>query len=213
MAAHARVMRDQGHHVRIIVGAGADVIAGVDTIVLPELSSRGPAIDAVNRDLARGTVSMEFEQLVTQIEAGLERALAGVDVLIVHNVHTLHKNLAFTEALYRRSVAGRGPRTLAWCHDFAWSDPLYAADVHAGAPWDLLRTAWPDVRYVVVSEDRREILANLLALPADQITVVTPGVDPEVLFKLRTRDRPVGAALRPARRRPVAAASCSDHPP
>ncbi len=184
MAAHARVMRERGYEVRMIVGAGADVIEGVETVVLPLLSSRGPLIDTVNRELNAGTVGPDFERLVAEIDAALEAALTDVDVLIVHNVHTLHKNLAFTEALYRRTVAGRAPYTLAWCHDFAWSDPLYAGDVHPGAPWDRLRSVWPNTRYVVVSEDRREILADLLDLPPDQITVVTPGVDPASLFKL-----------------------------
>ncbi len=180
-ACHAPA-RPPGPHHR---GRGRGCDARRRNGVCPNSAPVGPLIDVVNRELATRQVSPEFEQLVmTDRSRRSISALAGVDVLIVHNVHTLHKNLAFTEALYRRSVAGRAPRTLAWCHDFAWSDPLYAAEVHPGAPWDHLRTAWPDVRYVVVSEDRREILADLLGLPADQITVVTPGVNPAVLFKL-----------------------------
>jgi mannosylglucosylglycerate synthase len=184
MAAHAHVMVRAGYRVRIVAGSGADVIPGAETFIIPALSSRGPLVDAVNRDLQRGYIGAEFEEQVVAIERELDRALAGVDVLVVHNVHTLHKNLAFTEALYRRAVAGRGPYTLAWCHDFAWSDPLYADDVHAGAPWDRLRTVWPHTRYVVVSEDRRAMLADLLGMSPRDIAVVTPGVDPVALFKL-----------------------------
>src|SRR5207248_1667690 len=84
----------------------------------------------------------------------------------------------------RLHAAGRAPRLLAWCHDFAWRDPLYSAELHDGHPWDLLRSAWKDVRYVVVSQDRRTILAEMFSLEPDQIAVVTPGIDLTAFLKL-----------------------------
>ena len=95
---------------------------------------------------------------------------------IVHNALTLHKNLALTAAL-EKLHARLAFRMIAWCHDFAWQDPLYTGSLHPGYPWDLLRTSWERVRYVVVSESRQQDLADLLGLPEDQIQVVTPGID------------------------------------
>ena len=159
IAAHARVMAADGHRVRVVVGRGGPLQPGVEVRVEPELDSRGAEVEQVARELAAGTAGPAFEALTTRIAGRLDQAFAGVDVAIVHNVLTLHKNLAFTAALHRLHSAGRAPRLLAWCHDLAWLDPLYTPALHTGYPWKLLRMPWPGVRYVVVSSDRRALLA------------------------------------------------------
>lgn len=184
IAAHARVLAQVGHRVRIVAGSGGVVGPNVETWLDPLLGSRGPQIEQVNAELARGIKSVEYRALVDQIAGILAEALAGFDTLIVHNVLTLHKNLALTAALRRLHTEGRAPHLLAWCHDFAWLDPLYTAELHKGEPWSLLHTAWPETRYVVVSQDRRGMLASLLNMPADEIAVVTPGVDLAAFLKL-----------------------------
>jgi glycosyltransferase involved in cell wall biosynthesis len=184
IAAHARVMAADGHRVRVVVGRGGPLQPGVEVRVEPELDSRGAEVEQVARELAAGTAGPAFEALTTRIAGRLDQAFAGVDVAIVHNVLTLHKNLAFTAALHRLHSAGRAPRLLAWCHDLAWLDPLYTPALHTGYPWKLLRMPWPGVRYVVVSSDRRALLAGLLNIAPDQVAVVTPGVDLAVFLKL-----------------------------
>jgi mannosylglucosylglycerate synthase len=183
MAAHARVMAADGHQVRLVVGRGG-ATPGAEVLVEPDLGSRGPEIEAVAAELAAGSADAAFESLVARIAERLAQALAGVDVVLVHNVLTLHKNLALTAALHRLHSAGLAPRIVAWCHDFAWLDPLYTPELHEGYPWKLLRVPWPGVRYVVVSEDRRAMLAGLLGLHPEQIAVVTPGVDLGAFLKL-----------------------------
>lgn len=184
MAAHALVMNRRGVSVRIIAGSAGAIHPDVATMTMPELGSRGEIVETVNRELARGEISQRYHTLVAQIVDWLREALAGVDVAIVHNVLTLHKNLAFTAALEHLHHEGNGPRILAWCHDFAWLDPLYQNDLHDGEPWNLLRRPWPGVHYVVVSHDRRSMLAELLGVPLDDIVVATPGVDLESFLKL-----------------------------
>lgn len=184
MAAHARVLVADGHTVRMVVGQGGELGAGITLSALPELGSRGPLLEQISRELASGQVSAAFTALVGRLVAWLEETLAGVDVLMVHNVLSLHKNLAFTAALWQMHEAGRLPRLLAWCHDFAWLDPLYTPELHPGQPWDLLRQPWPNTHYVVVSEDRRGMLSGLLDLHPSLISVVTPGVDLAGLLKL-----------------------------
>jgi mannosylglucosylglycerate synthase len=186
MAAHARVLSQAGHRVRIVAGRAGDMGPQVEVFADPLLGSRGPAIEQVARQLAAGHAGPAFDALVEQIGEQLNTALDGIDVAIVHNVLSLHKNLAFTAALRRwHDRAGHdGAQLLAWCHDFAWLDPLYTPELHDGRPWDLLRTAWPGARYVVVSEDRRAMLARLLGLPKGEVAVVTPGVDLAAFLKL-----------------------------
>lgn len=184
MAAHARVLTANGHKVRIIAGVGGPLDPEVELRILPELGSRGELLESLARELAAGTVSPAFHALVERLTAWLADALDGVEAVMVHNVLSLHKNLAFTTALRRLHDAGRLPRLLAWCHDFAWLDPLYTPELHPGPPWELLREPWPGARYVVVSEDRRGMLAGLLGLDTEEIAVVTPGVDLGGFLKL-----------------------------
>ncbi|HEX5692313.1 MAG TPA: glycosyltransferase, partial [Roseiflexaceae bacterium] len=186
IAAHARVMVADDRRVRIIAGSGAAPAPGIKMLESADLRSRGDEVERVANELAQGTVGPAFEQLTARIAEFLSAALAGVDVAIVHNLLSLHKNLAFTAALHRLHRAGTAPRLLAWCHDMAWLDPLYIPTLHNGYPWNLLREPWPGVRYVVVSHDRRAMLADLLDLPAEQIAVATPGVDLAAFLKLET---------------------------
>lgn len=184
MSAHARVLAAAGRPVRIISGKGAAEGPGVTQITIPELDSRGGALEELARELAGGVVSPGFHTLVDRLTAQLGEALTGVGAVMVHNVLSLHKNLAFTAALHRLCASGSIPLLLAWCHDFAWLDPLYTPELHPGYPWDLLRQPWPGVRYVAVSEDRQAMLAQLLGLDPAEVTVATPGVDLESFLKL-----------------------------
>jgi len=184
MAAHARALLADGRRPLIVAGKGGLVAPGVALRLLPELGSRGELVEQIARELAAGVVSAAFHALTDRLAAWLADTLAGVEAVIVHNVLSLHKNLAFTAALRRLHDAGRLPRLLAWCHDFAWLDPLYQPELHAGYPWDLLREPWPHTRYVVVSEDRQAMLAGLFGCDQAEIAVVTPGVDLAGFLKL-----------------------------
>lgn len=179
---HALYLHRMGYPVRVIAGRGERFHPSIPFVAIPAADSRHPDLAPVNEQLAQGQVTSAFEALRDALYADLRRALDGVDVLIAHNALTLHKNLPLTAALYR--LAEEGFPILGWCHDFAWQDALYVPVLHEGYPWDLLRTPWPGVQYVVVSAHRREQLAALLGLPPEHIAVVTPGVDPFSLWRL-----------------------------
>jgi len=180
---HARLLREAGYEVRIITGVGEPFRPDIQITVVPEIGSRHEAVLAVGKELAEGRVSARFAALRELIAGRLHDLLAGVDVCIVHNALTLHKNLALTAALHDINQEAT-VRIIAWCHDFAWQDELYVPDLHEGYPWDLLRTPWPGVRYVVVSENRRSELAKLMRLAEADIKVINPGVDVRQFLKL-----------------------------
>lgn len=177
IAAHARLLRARGDVVKLVAGRGDNAT------VIPEIDSRHPRVEVVQRELNRGNVTAEFHALTQEIISALENALRDVDVLIAHNVVTLHKNLALTAALHQLAAARR-VKLIAWCHDFAWDDPVYANDVHEGAPWALLKRAWDNTKYVVVSEARQQDLARLLQREAAEIAVVPPGLDAAEFFQV-----------------------------
>jgi len=194
MAAHARLLAADGYGVRIVAGKAEATEPGVDMRTIPLLGSREPRIEAAQAELARGEVTPAFEALVDHVAHVLADTLQGCAAAIVHNVHTLHKNLAFTAALARLHERGQAPAMLAWAHDFAFTDPLYLPEMHPGWPWDLLRTPWPGVHYVCVSRDRRTVLAELFGVSEQSIAVVTPGVDVARLLKLESETATLVAA-------------------
>src|SRR5579872_4973529 len=184
LARQAQLLADGGFQVHIVAGRGAAPGGRVRLHRLPLLDSRHPRVMAVTRQLEEGRVTPAYTALTTQIEMALARALRGIDVCLAHNVLTLHKNLALTEALH--AVAARRPalRVIAWCHDLAWTNPQYRPALHAGAPWSLLTTPIAGATYVAVSRDRQRELSAGLRLPLSRIEVIPNGVDPALFLRL-----------------------------
>ena len=175
VVAHARLFADHGYAVQVIAGRGKAFDTRVPIEIIREADSKSPRVLKVNAELARGIASEKFHALVNDLSRQLTRSLAKCDVLIAHNVLSLHKNLALTASLKNLADAHK-IKIIAWCHDFAWSDPQYASDVHPGAPWEWLKQPWAGVKYVVVSEARKDELRKLWNA-GNPIAVVPPGID------------------------------------
>ena len=176
IAKHAQLMADAGHRVRILAGRGAQFDNGVDFVHIPLIDSTHERVLSVKRDLDRGVVSPGFQLLLEEIHDALEPHVRDLDLLIAHNVCSLHKNLALTAVLKRRADRGAPPRLILWHHDLAWTAPRYRNELHKGYPWDLLRLNWPGVQKVAVSEFRRGELAFIAGLPAEEIEVIPNGI-------------------------------------
>ncbi len=180
---HARWLAEHNYPVHVVVGQGEPFHPGVKVSVIPEIHSRHPDVLTITKALAEGHIPSAFYTLRTHLRERLRPVLQEAQAVIVHNAMTLHKNMALTAALYDLAQQGL-TRFIAWAHDFAWRDELYIPEMHPGYPWDLLRTPWPHVMYVVVSQHRRQLLAELLGIPGPSIHVVPPGVDVSQFLKL-----------------------------
>lgn len=180
---HARLMADAGHQVTIIAGRGGQMDAHISFVHLPLADSRHPQVLAVKAELDNGRVPPEFAELVDVLTDRLNRILAETDLLIVHNVCSLNKNLALTAAV--QNLRNQGfPRLIFWHHDLAWTTARYRKELHDGHPWDLLRQAWTGVTQVTISETRRQELADLFRIDPQEITVIPNGVDIARFHKL-----------------------------
>lgn len=205
LAQQARLLAEAGHAVRIIAGRGAQTDPRLPCLIRPRLDSRHPDVLAVKQALDRGQVPAEFTVLRAGLRATLAEALTGVQVLIAHNVASLHKNLALTAALHDLAGAPAAPRLVLWHHDLAWTTPRYQAELHPGRPWDLLRdaAAWPTAVHVTISEARRQELAALLGRPAADIRLVPNGVDPAAFLRPAPAAQALWQALNLAEAAPV----------
>lgn len=186
IAHHARLLAAAGHQVRVIGGRGGEHFTQIQFYYLPLADSRHPDILAAKEALDQGHVPANFERLRQQLGAQLATAVAGTDILIAHNVCSLHKNLALTAAVRHVCQQPGAPRLLIWHHDLAWTTPRYQAELHDGWPWNLLCQHWAEINpiHVVVSELRRRELAKLIHIPPDSIDVVPSGLDSERFLKL-----------------------------
>lgn len=173
IAQQARGLAEAGYAVRVICGQGGPPEAPVELHIDPRFSARHANVLAVKRELDAGTVGMAFDALTDALTEALRTALDGCDVCIAHNVPSLHKNLPLTAALARIADVP----LIAWCHDFAWTNPQYAAELHPGDPWDLLRRRWPHARYVTVSAARGAEMRGLLGLSEAETHVIPSGID------------------------------------
>lgn len=185
---HSRLLASSGWEVTILAGRGKEFQPGIRVLIIPEIDSRHPEVLQIGNQLAQGVVDKAFYRMRDALAEKLAPILSAADVTIVHNVHTLHKNLPLTAALHRLNEEN-GIVQIAWCHDFAWHDRLYQPQLHPGYPWDLLRKPWRGVRYVAVSDHRRRRLAELLDITPSFIEVVPPGVTFTRFFKFETLTR------------------------
>jgi glycosyltransferase involved in cell wall biosynthesis len=187
LAHHARLMAGAGHLVRILAGRGEQLDPRIPFVHLPLADSRHPDVLAVKTELDAGRIPARFAELETALALSLREHLAGVDILIAHNVCSLHKNLPLTAALKQVSEQPAGPRLVCWHHDLAWTTPRYRHELHPGYPWDLLCTHWPQAVQVVVSELRQRELAELVGILPELIHVIPNGVDASKFFKLEAQ--------------------------
>jgi glycosyltransferase involved in cell wall biosynthesis len=187
LAHHARLMANAGHEVTILAGRGETFDERIKVRVLPRLDSRHRDVLDVKGYLDTGKHSPTFERLRDEIKKDLLGELKECDVLIAHNVASLHKNLALTAVLYDEYKKPDFPHLVLWHHDLAWTTPRYRDELYDGYPWDLLRTNWKGVSQIVVSELRRRELAELLNISIAVIQVIPNGVDINAYFKFEPK--------------------------
>jgi glycosyltransferase involved in cell wall biosynthesis len=174
---HARLMARAGWTVRLIAGRGDTPDPRVELVRVPLADGRHPAIRDVQHALDRGSVPAAFGDLVDALAADLRAAVAGLDVVVAHNVCSLNVNTPLTAALHRLVAAGDIRRLVAWSHDVAAASERYRERLHDGYPWSLFREPWPATTPVTISAVRRAELAEATGMPAEAIRVVPNGID------------------------------------
>ena len=174
MGAHARLLKERGHEVRIVCGRGQGE-------VIPELDSRHPEVEAVFRMLAAGKdAHPEFESLRERLRDKL-RAVLGSATVIAHNVLTMPFNLPLLAALVDLATTP----VVAWTHDLAATNPRYSEFQRPIEPYSLLTTLRPHTVYVAISELRRAEIAATFGITPESVPVVPNGVDLDVLLHIR----------------------------
>lgn len=154
MAEHARLFAAEGHQVTVFCRRGGSADPRIRVQLLP-----------LSGD------SAEFSR-------ALKAEFAMQDVIIVHNVATMHFHLALTEALLDLSRKVSGPRFIAWIHDLAACNPDYQL---TDASRELVGRSHESYEYVAVSELRRRQFEEFTG---SSCQVIPNGIDSERILGL-----------------------------
>jgi len=93
---HAEILTDLGYEVTIITGSGEEKNSKIKLVVIPELQSVmsfNPFLQ--EKILDKGIIDDEFYKLADSIDQDLEKALEKIDIVVVHNMITIVRNLPF----------------------------------------------------------------------------------------------------------------------
>jgi len=176
----ANMLRRAGHQVKVLAGVGLDTGEDYEFKLMPELAPDYELNVSVRSVLDRGQSDQNFSKYRSVLVEALGEALTGMDVTFVHNIFTMHFNLALTRALHDLAPYHK---MVAWTHDMVATNSDYALPNPTQPPWNLMRTSSPEVTYVAISEHRAdEIKAHLK--PAAEPRVVLDLIDPVRLYGL-----------------------------
>lgn len=175
---HASLFARYDHRVKVFAGEGG-VFTDVYPIELNALmSSRNPRILQIHKELSDKYQELEF--WTEELFSYLVRVLEPFDVLIAHNVLTMHYNLPMTLAIHRLAN-NQNIKVVSWNHDspfFYDQPPLYLK----GEQWVALTEYNPNIYYVTISEERRREFRKLYG--ADPIDVIPDGIEPTTFLNL-----------------------------
>jgi len=188
MQEHLRLFENAGFSVGFVAGREGE--PGASVTVIPEIDPARGTGGLVERQLDSGDVTPAFHDARDSVLRQLRPLVREADTVIVHNAFTLHFSLPLTAALWQLAREGL-TSMIAWCHDLAWSNPLYVPLMHNGGPWELLRRPAPGVCYVTVSEERRRELSSLWGRAEHGIEVVPNGIDPDEFLLLSPGTREI----------------------
>lgn len=174
--AHSQLFLDHNHRVKLIVGKGDRFDERIELHKIPPLDALHPENKKIREELEKGRTTPRFEQLKEELTRELREASSDLDLLIIHNVLSVHFNLPATAGLHELTREG-GRGFISWCHDCTPTDPSYSLGDLGEYPWSLLREVSDRICYVAISPLRQRQLADLVRIPPSQITVVPDGTD------------------------------------
>jgi len=194
----ALLCAQHGHQVRVFARDGESIHPNIQVIPTRLLQPDHPLTSAADRSLHDFRTNGAFETCVEAFCEYWKRMLQESDVFIVHNLLTMHFNLAATASLHR--IAGELEIPMInWIHDYAVLNPHYhlgSADLY---PWNLLRQFPERSVPVAVSDLRKRQYAEVTHQSSQACRVIPNGIDPDRWRPVTTTDVLARRGIDPAR--------------
>lgn len=179
---HAHILSELDFEVNLLIGAGDEPNKKIKTVVIPEfqsVSNFAPLLQ--EKILTKGIIDQEFEDLSEKIEKILEKNLAGIDIVIVHNMLSIVRNLPFVAGFKKYVEKNPGKKYIAWTHDHSYINEFQIKNLEIVAHSDyerkILTTPIDKVTYVIISETFKEPFIKLMNLPSDKVLVIPNGLN------------------------------------
>lgn len=183
MREQAVILSEMGYDVTVLAGSGSESDAKINFVHIPQFAAvRLFDQPLQERIVTGGPIDASFLDLSGVILKELEKNLAHVDVIIVHNMLTLIHNLPFVAAF--KSYAQKHPekKSIVWAHDQTFIDNGRVVDPKIGLTLQdemrkLLIEPLPNAHYVVISETFKKLLVQVVQISPDKLHVIADGVN------------------------------------
>lgn len=179
---HAEILTNLDYEITIVTGSGEEKDSRIKLVVIPELQSIlnfNPFLQ--EKILDKGIIDNDFYKLADAIGQGLEKTLEKVDVVIVHNMITIVRNLPFVYAFKNYVKKYPKKKYFGWIHDHSYINEFKIKDldkvVNSKLEKELLTTPIKNLTYVLISESFREPFAELMGLHDGETVVIPNGID------------------------------------
>lgn len=179
---HAEMLTNLNYEITVITGSGEEKDLRIKLIVIPELqsiSNFNPFLQ--EKILDKGIIDNDFYKLADTIEQRLERTLEKTDIVVVHNMITIVRNLAFVYAFKNYVKKHPKKKYFGWIHDHSYINEFKIKDldkvVNSKLEKELLTTPIKNLTYVLISESFREPFAQLMDLHDGETVVIPNGID------------------------------------
>ena len=179
---HAEILSNLNYEITIVTGSGEEKDSRIKLVVIPELQSIlnfNPFLQ--EKILDKGIIDNEFYKLADAIEHGLEKTLEKMDVVVVHNMITIVRNLPFIYAFKNYVKKYPKKKYFGWIHDHSYINEFKIKDldkvVNSKLEKELLTTPIKNLTYVLISESFREPFAELMDLHDGETVVIPNGID------------------------------------
>jgi len=176
----ASVFARNYHNVKVLTGVGERFSESCELEINPLLGSQNRQVLNAQKSALKDKPE-KLAGLIKKLYKYLTLSLKDFDLLIAHNVLTMPFNLPLTGALHRLGQEGVIP-IISWNHD----SPYFYADTPEyldAFPWNILKRAYAGIHYVVISENRKKMFADLYGI-GKHLDVIPNGIDPIAFFRL-----------------------------
>jgi glycosyltransferase involved in cell wall biosynthesis len=178
----ASLFHRNGHPVKVIAGSGSQNTEEFAIEINPLLASRNPEVLHLQQNAIENHV--KIQSIADNIFEYLKSSLLNFDILIAHNVISMHFNLPLTMALHKLADCKK-TKVISWNHDSPYFYKNYAEEFER-EPWSLLKRYNPNFFYVTISPSRAEEFQKLYR-KKKEIMVIPNGIDPFQIFRLNSK--------------------------
>ena len=178
MREHATILADEGFKVSVFTGSGSSTNPKIIVKEIPELQSIQNFNPQLQEKIAAGNIDDDFYLLCAKITSILKNELQDIDTIIVHNMLTVSRNLAFIQAFsdYAKSTH---KNIIVYVHDHMYVNinTVDFSKQKSDFEKKLITRRISGANYIVISETLQEQLSKIMEVEPENFHVIPNGIN------------------------------------